>query len=48
VDKSTESLHSAIQLSTETVDNSPNLWIESEPIEDSRQFVAFERRQACG
>jgi hypothetical protein len=48
VDKSPESFHSLLHLSTETVDNSSKLWIRSAGNKEFRQFVAFEWREACG
>jgi hypothetical protein len=48
VDKSSETFHSLAQLSTETVDNSSELWIRTAMKEEFRQFVTFECRDTCG
>jgi hypothetical protein len=48
VDKSSETFHSLAQLSTETVDNSSELWIRTAMEEEFRQFVTFEYRDTCG
>jgi hypothetical protein len=48
VDKSPEIFHSLAQLSTETVDNSSELWIRTAMKEEFRQFVTFECRDTCG
>jgi hypothetical protein len=48
VDKSPESFHNLVQLSTVSVDNSFKLWIKIVGNKESRQFVAFEWREACG
>jgi hypothetical protein len=48
VDKSPESFHNPLQLSTVSVDNSSKLWINTAGNKEFRQFVAFEWREACG
>src|SRR5215207_3487927 len=48
VDKSPESIHRPIQLSTLSVDNSPRLWINTARMKVCRSFVAFEQSTACG
>src|SRR5215203_4075596 len=48
VDKSSETFHNQVRLSTETVDNSSDLWIKPAVTEECRQVVAFDPRDACG
>jgi hypothetical protein len=48
VDKSSETFHNQIRLSTETVDNSSDLWIKLAVTEEFRQVAAFDPRVACG
>jgi hypothetical protein len=48
VDKSSETFHNQIRLSTETVDNSSDLWIKPAVTEEFRQVAAFDPRDACG
>jgi hypothetical protein len=48
VDKSSETFHNQVRLSTETVDNSSDLWIKPAVTEEFRQVAAFDPRDACG
>ena len=48
VDKSPESFHNPSQLSTESVDNSPKLWITTTRKKERRLIVAFDQSAACG
>jgi hypothetical protein len=48
VDKSSETFHSLVHLSTVSVDKFSNLWIKAAMKEEFRQFVTFECRDTCG
>jgi hypothetical protein len=48
VDKSSDTFHNPVRLSTISVDNSSKLWIKAAVTEEFRQFVAFETIDACG
>jgi hypothetical protein len=48
VDKSSETFHNPVQLSTETVDNSSKLWIKTAVIEEFRQVIIFDLIDTCG
>jgi len=48
VEKSSETFHNPVWLSTETVDNSSKLWIKTAVPEEFRQSAAFDTINACG
>src|ERR671912_1961966 len=48
VDKSSETFHSLVHLSTISVDNSSKLWIKAAMKEELRRFVTFVCRNTCG
>src|SRR5215203_551089 len=48
VDKSSDTFHNPVRLSTISVDNSSKLWIKAAVTEEFRLFVAFETIDACG
>src|SRR5215203_1560935 len=48
VDKCPQSVNTPAYLSTETVDNSPNLWIKMAPNKTFRSNATFAFTAACG